>query len=371
MRISNGRADALLLRSLHAYVRDAGDSDDARQMHLLGTGAVAELEDKLCRLVGMKYTVCVASATAGLMVVAMALGLRDDAFVTGPIGYGASLAGWLAFGNRPRFADVDPVTLGLSPEAAHRRIRSTRGTRAILAVDVHGVPSDTRGLRQVADQLGVYYVADAAQSLGASIDGRHAGSAAHVLVTSFTVGKTLFTGEGGAVLTDDRDIYERVLWHGQHPYRQRLNLGLRRWNECAINARMHPLAAIWGNASFDACLARLAVRRRQARRAVATLARSRDVLPAAWALPGLEPAVFRISLPIRRPDVRERTLRRAARVAPALLADPPMTLLTDAPAVRTALAGTSGHDCPIAASQVARRLVWRLASSFAARPTSA
>jgi hypothetical protein len=48
-----------------------------------------------------------------------------------------------------------------------------------------------------------------------------------------------------------------------------------------------------------------------------------------------------------------------------------MTLLTDAPAVRTALAGTSGHDCPIAASQVARRLVWRLASSFAARPTSA
>lgn len=139
--------------------------------------------------------------------------------------------------------------------------RVTPRTRAILAVDIDGTPCDSAALREVADAHGLWYVADAAQSLGATVRGHFASVEADALVVSFTAGKTVDAGEGGAVLTRHGWLHERLVWHTRHPQRQARDLGLRLTNELAINARIHPAAASDAEAGFDQGLALLSGRR--------------------------------------------------------------------------------------------------------------
>jgi len=229
--------------------------------HLIGLGAVASLEEKLRLLYGKRFALCVSSATTGLLGIALALNLKESEFLCTPYTYGGTIAPWLLFGNRPIFSDIDPMTLGLDPTAA-RRIATGR-VKAILSADIYGIPADSEGLRALAHELGVPYIADAAQSFGASRGGYSASSCADALVVSFSPHKPISAGEGGAVLTDDQSLYEKLIWYTQHPLRQRRELGLRCQNEFALNGRIHPETAAWLDANIETCLKRLE-RRQQA-----------------------------------------------------------------------------------------------------------
>jgi dTDP-4-amino-4,6-dideoxygalactose transaminase len=223
------------------YFLEAQSSSALQQTSLLGAGAIAELEEKLERHYGMRYALCVSNATMGLWAIAMALELGDSTFVTTPYTYGASLSGFLQVGCQPIFADIDH-TLTLNPDSVRKAIAPN--TKAILGVDLYGVPCDALTMREIADHYGIFYIADAAQSFGASRNDLPASALADALVVSFTFGKSLFAGEGGAILTNNEELYRKLLWWTQHPMRQRLELGLDLDNEFAINARIHPLAAI-------------------------------------------------------------------------------------------------------------------------------
>jgi len=225
------------------YQRESGQ-------HLYGTGAVADLEQKLARHYGKKYALCCCNATTALLAIALALDLKQEQFITTPLTYGGTLAGWLLLGNRPLFAGVEPVTYTLDPVAVRAAI--TPEVKAILAVDLFGNPCDMQGLRDVADEFGLWYIADAAQSLGADRDRLPASSLADAIVVSFTVGKSLCAGEGGAIITDDAELYQKLVWFTQHPYRQYRDLGLE--NQFGLNGRMHPLGAAIANATFEEAL---------------------------------------------------------------------------------------------------------------------
>lgn len=261
--------------------------------HLAGLGAVAELEARLRRHYGLKHALAVSSATSGLHAVALALGLDSMEFITTPYTYGASLAGWLLQRNVPAFADIDARTLTLEPAAVARAIGPQ--TRAILAVDIFGVPCDDGRLRAMADERGIWYVADASQSLGATRDGRPASALAHVLVTSFSHGKPLDAGEGGAILTGSDDVYEKLLWFSQHPHRQLRELGLSTWNEFALNGRMHPAAAAVAVDRFDAALLRMAVRQERCLQITDVLNRTGMTEPIAFKEARLRPSFFRLT----------------------------------------------------------------------------
>jgi dTDP-4-amino-4,6-dideoxygalactose transaminase len=230
--------------------------------HLRGLGAVALLEEKLRGFYGMRYALCMSSATMALHGLALALDLNGVDFVTTPLTYGATVAGWLMQRSRPVFADVERDTLTLDPAAAARMI--TRRTRALLAVDLFGNPCDDEALRRVADEHGIWYVADAAQSFGATRNGRPASSVAHAVVVSFTAGKALDAGEGGAVMTNHSEIYERLIWFTQHPERQQRELGAGTWNEFGLNGRIHPAAAHLANCRFDVALGTVRARQERA-----------------------------------------------------------------------------------------------------------
>jgi perosamine synthetase len=240
-------------------MRTCDISDLVASDQLSGLGAVRALESRLAEYYGMRYAVAMPSATTGLLALGLALDLRGTEFVTPPLTYGGSIAGWLALGASPRFADLDPDSLTLAPEDLEQAL--TSATRVVLGVDLFGHPCNDEELRKLADRNGVWFVVDAAQSFGARRNGRAAGSTADAVVVSFTTGKALDVAEGGAVLTNHRDLYERLVWHSQHPTRQKRELGLHHANELAINGRIHPFAARAALRDFDYALKRVQARR--------------------------------------------------------------------------------------------------------------
>lgn len=237
---------------IYQYLNTSSQNDIISQMHLLGNGAVHELEEKLKRHYKMKYALCVSNGTTGLMGIALALNLTNKEFITTPYTYGASLSSWLLFNNKVLFADIEGNMLTIDPESVRKLITSK--TCAILSVDIYGVPCDSESLRKIADKYGIWYIADACQSFGAYRNGNPASSLADAVVISFTTGKPLFSGEGGAILTNNMELYEKLLWYTQHPLRQRIELGLKLDNEFSINGRIHPLGAIWANSKFEESL---------------------------------------------------------------------------------------------------------------------
>jgi perosamine synthetase len=230
-------------------------SPELRRSHLNGTGAIAQLEAKLANHYDKKYALCCSNATTALLSIALALDLKDTAFITTPMTYGATLAGFLLLGNHPQFVDLDSLTQTLCPASVRQAI--TSDTKAILAVDLFGNPSNTIALREIADEFGLWYIADAAQSFGGNRSGLPASALADAIVVSMTVGKSLYAGEGGAIITDKEELYQKLIWFTQHPDRQRRDLGFSLENQFGLNGRMHPLAAVIANATFESSLAEL------------------------------------------------------------------------------------------------------------------
>jgi perosamine synthetase len=282
-------ASANALRRMQRFGHaEAGEPQD---FHLTGTAAVAEVEQKLRSWYGATCALCVSNATDALRAIALAIELKNVEFITTPLTWGGSIAEWLELGNHPRFARVDPLTLTLSPRGVRDAI--TAKTKAILAVDMFGNPADMLCLREIADEHDLWLIADASQSIGAKRDGLPASAAADAVVLSFGTGKGVEAGDGGAVITNNRSLYEKIVWVTQHPSRQRLALGIDLENEFAFNSRMNPWTAIWLAATFDEQLAN--VRRQQAAitRYLSTAKMSR-LVTTAIVDPSLEPSFQRV-----------------------------------------------------------------------------
>lgn len=322
-------------------------------LHLLGGGAVAELEEKFRRLYGVRHALCVSSGTTGLLVVGLALGLRQSQFITSPFTYGASLAAWLLLGNRPRFADIEPETLTLDPDSVRRRI--SRRDRAILGVDIFGVPSDTIALRKIADKHGIFYVADASQSFGAWRDGLLASSLADAWVISLTTGKPLSVGEGGMILTNNTVLYEKCVWCSQHPDRQRRELGLSLVNEFAVNGRIHPLAAALANETFEMALQRLEEKQQICFRIIEALNGMGLTEPIHFARRHIVPSFFRLTAAWRNRQNEECLRTQLSRQGLQVRLTPaPVRLIYRQPAF-LAQYKAERSSCPIAERQERQR----------------
>lgn len=242
------------LKAISEYLYDCSQ----RNMHLIGTNAIAQLEKKLKEFYRVKYALCFSNATNALATTAFALDIMDTEVITSPLNYGASISGLLYLRNRLVFSNIDKETniLCILPDTIEKRI--TKKTRAVLAVDFGGVPHNMFRLREICDTYGLKYIADASQSFGAFINNQPASRSADIWVISFTTGKTLFAGEGAAIMTDNGDFFEKIVWYSQHPYRQKKEIGLQACNKFGFtNGRISPLSAILANETFENSLKRL------------------------------------------------------------------------------------------------------------------
>ena len=244
------------------YLEQVEKGDFTARCHLTGNGAVESFEGKLKNFYGVNHALCVDSATNGLMYLALAVGLENQEIVTSPLSYGATISGALWLKNKFHFAGIDE-TLNISPETINDALKENPRIKALYAVDFAGIPHDMLAIRKICDAYGVWYFSDAAQSLGAEIKGMKASSLADAFVVSFSPGKTIFCGEGGCILTNNTDLYKRLVTITQHPYRIKRDVALGISSELALNGRMNPLAAIVGDAVFHSSLMNLKERQQE------------------------------------------------------------------------------------------------------------
>lgn len=159
--------------------------------------------------VGGRFAVPVSSATAGLHVALLALGVGPgDEVITTPMTFVATLNTIVHCGASPVLCDIDAATLNIRVEQIEARI--TKKTRAIVPVHYVGQPADLDPLLELAGSRGIPVLEDAAHAAGTEYKGRRIGSFPTTSVFSFHPNKNITTGEGGMVVTEDQGVFERA-----------------------------------------------------------------------------------------------------------------------------------------------------------------
>ncbi len=179
---------------------------------------IGHLERKFAAYVGSKYCVAVSSATAGLHLACMSLGLKDgDVFWTVPNTFVASANCGLYCGASVDFVDIDPDTLNISIPALSEKLASAEkeGKLPKLIIPVHfsGRSCDMEAIYKLSRKYGFRVIEDAAHSIGASYNGSKTGSCEYSDLAVFSTHpvKIITTGEGGLITTNNPDIYEKLI----------------------------------------------------------------------------------------------------------------------------------------------------------------
>lgn len=170
---------------------------------------VAEFERKVAEYCGAKYAVAVSSGTAALHAACSVAGIsKGDEAITTPITFAATANAIVYCGGKPVFADIREDTLNIDAKEIKRRLSPK--TKAILPVDFAGHPADLDVIKAVAEKRKLVVIEDACHALGVEYKGRKIGSLSAMTILSFHPVKHITTGEGGMVLTDNREFYERL-----------------------------------------------------------------------------------------------------------------------------------------------------------------
>ena len=168
-----------------------------------------EFEYAVAGYVGVRHGVAVSSGTAGVHLSLRALGIGDGDEVILPSFTFIAVAHAVLYERAiPVFADIDPVTLTLSPEKIEERI--TPRTRAIVVVHTFGYPADLAAILGIAAKHGLPVIEDACEAIGAEYRGRKAGGIGRIGVFAFYPNKPITTGEGGMVVTEDGSLAETI-----------------------------------------------------------------------------------------------------------------------------------------------------------------
>jgi perosamine synthetase len=170
---------------------------------------VGELEESLRQYVGAKYCASFNSGTSALHADLLAHGVGQGKEVIVPsFTFIATANAPLFAGAKPVFADIEEQTFGLDPEDVQKKI--TNKTAAIMPIHFGGCPCKIKELREIAEDRNILLIEDAAEALGAMVDGRSVGTFGNSAMFSFCQNKIVTTGEGGAIVSDSREVIEKL-----------------------------------------------------------------------------------------------------------------------------------------------------------------
>ena len=170
---------------------------------------IQEFEDKISEYVGTKYAVTFNSGTSALHALLLAYDLKQkDEVIVPSFTFIATANAPLFVGAKPVFAEIEYKTYGLDPEDAKERI--TPKTKAIIPIHYGGCSCLIKELKEIAEDHKLLLIEDAAESLGAKIKDKKVGTFGDSAILSFCQNKVITTGEGGAIITDSKEIYEKL-----------------------------------------------------------------------------------------------------------------------------------------------------------------
>jgi len=176
---------------------------------------VREFEEKLASYCGAKYAVAVSSGTAALHLACLALDVKPgDEAITSPITFLATSNSVLYCGGKPIFVDIDEKTYNIDVNKIEEKIN--KNTKGIIPVDFAGQPCDLDRIREIANKYNLWVIEDATHALGAEYNGKKIGGLSDLTIFSFHPVKAITTGEGGAITTNNKVLYERLLMLRSH-----------------------------------------------------------------------------------------------------------------------------------------------------------
>lgn len=176
---------------------------------------VEELEKELGNCLSAKYTVAVSNGTAALHCACIAAGIGPgDEVITTPLTFAASANCILYCGAKPIFADVDPGTYNIDPKSVREHI--TERTKAVIAVDFTGQAVKIKEIREICDKHKLIFIEDAAHAIGTKYNGQPVGTLADMTCFSFHPVKTITSGEGGAITTNNEILHKKLVLTHTH-----------------------------------------------------------------------------------------------------------------------------------------------------------
>jgi 8-amino-3,8-dideoxy-alpha-D-manno-octulosonate transaminase len=190
-----------------------------------GVYKVREFEEQFAGYCGTRCGQAVTSGTAALKVALTALGVGPgDEVITQSFTFVATWEAILEVGAIPVFTEVDE-TMTMDPVDLKRKITSK--TRCIIPVHMLGAQADVESIVKIADEHGIPVLEDTAQAAGGRIRGKHLGSFGKCGTFSFDAVKTMTTGEGGMIITDDEELWRTMSEYHDHGHDHKLNPGAR------------------------------------------------------------------------------------------------------------------------------------------------
>lgn len=220
-------------RKMIPYGRQTIEEDDIQAVvdvlrsDYLTTGPkIAEFEKMVADYVGAKYAVAISNGTSALHAACFAAGIQPgDEVITTPLTFAASSNCVLYCGGTPVFADVDLKTYNIDPEDIRRKI--TDKTKAIIAVHLAGQPCDMDEIHKIAKEHDLIVIEDGAHALGSVYKGKKVGTLSDMTTFSFHPVKPITTGEGGMIVTDNEEFYQKMMLFRSHGITRDENLMTR------------------------------------------------------------------------------------------------------------------------------------------------
>jgi perosamine synthetase len=195
---------------------------------------IAEFENKFAEYVGIDHATSICNGTVALHLALISLGIgAGDEVIVPSFTYIASVNAITYTGATPIFVDSLEDTWQMNPEDVEKKI--TPNTRAIIAVHIYGHPCDMDSLTEIAKQHDLFIVEDCAEAFGSLYKGKHVGTFGDIATFSFFGNKTITTGEGGMIITNDETLFDRskhfkgqglakhrIYWHDVIGYNYRM-----------------------------------------------------------------------------------------------------------------------------------------------------
>ena len=225
---------------------------------------VADMENSIRDITGVKHAVALVSGTAALHMLLLAAGIRPgDEVITQSLSFAATAAAIVHAGGTPAFVDIERSTLGMSPESLNRFLeenaevkngqcvdgKTGKSIKAVIPMHTFGHPVRIDEIQQICNAYNLMLLEDAAESLGSYYKGKHTGTLGRAAILSFNGNKLVTTGSGGMVITDDEAIADRVRHLSTTAKRP------HRWefyhDEAGYNLRMPSLNATIGLAQLE------------------------------------------------------------------------------------------------------------------------
>lgn len=171
--------------------------------------SIQKFESLISEYIGSKYCVTFNSGTSAQHAAMLAHGIREgDEVIVPSFTFISTANAPLFVGAKPIFADIEEETFGLDPNSVVEKISDK--TKAIMPIHYGGCPCKIKELREIADDHGLILIEDAAEALGASIGNQKVGTFGDSGMLSFCQNKIITTGEGGALVTDSKEIYQKL-----------------------------------------------------------------------------------------------------------------------------------------------------------------